>query len=269
MTDAPTLSRRATLAVGAAAVMGASTARAAAGSTVLVTGSNRGIGLEFVKQYAAAGWTVIATTRSPDKAEELNKVAGQHKSVAVEALDVTKYDTVDALAAKYKGKPVDLLINNAGITGDFRNPQPQSFGTLDHAAAEDFMRTNALGALKVTEAFYEHVKAGAMKKIVAVTSLAGSFGAKFGGMPGGYWYKISKAALNAAMVNVSMDAKKDGVIVALLSPGQVRVEKIGNVPIPGLIETPESISGMIKVIAGLTMDDAGTIIRYNGEKQPV
>jgi NAD(P)-dependent dehydrogenase (short-subunit alcohol dehydrogenase family) len=272
MTKSGSITRRAAVAAATAAVAAAQVAgaaRAADAQTMLVTGSNRGIGLEFVKQYAAKSWAVIATTRNPDKADELKKVAAAHKTVTIEALDVTDFATIDALAAKYKGKPIDLLINNAGITGDFRNPKPQSFGTLEHAEADTFMRTNALGALKVTEAFYENVKLGRGKKIVAVTSLAGSFGAKFGGMPGGYWYKISKAALNAAMVNVSMDAIKDGVVVALLSPGQVRVEKIGNIPIPGLIETPESIRGMIKVIENLKAEDAGTIIRYNGERQPV
>jgi NAD(P)-dependent dehydrogenase (short-subunit alcohol dehydrogenase family) len=272
MTDT-TLTRRAALAAAAATTLAAglsSQAQAADDMTMLITGSNRGIGLEFVKQYAAKGWTVIATTRSPDKADELKKVAAANKKVTIEPLDVTDNASVDALAAKYKGKPIDLLINNAGITGDFRNPKPQSFGTLDHSQRDDFMHTNALGALKVTEAFYENVKLGKGKKITAVTSLAGSFGAKFGGgIPGGYWYKISKAALNASMVNVSMDAKKDGIIVTLLSPGTVRVEKIGNVQMPGLIEPLESISGMIKVIHGLTMDDAGVIIRYNGERQPV
>lgn len=261
------------MAAGAAvAAVGATrtSALAAENRTVLITGSNRGIGLEFVKQYAAKGWTVIATARSPDKADELKKAAAANKKIVIEALDVSDNASVDALAAKYKNKPIDLLINNAGITGDFRNPKPQSFGTLDHAQADDFMHTNALGALKVTEAFYENVKMSNGKKIVAVTSLAGSFGAKFGGgIPGGYWYKISKAALNAAMVNVSMDAIKDGVIVTLLSPGTVRVEKIGDVQMPGLIEPLESISGMINVIEGLKPEDAGTIIRYNGERQPV
>jgi len=274
MSDTPfTLSRRdavMTAASLAAASSLVTPAFAADAMTVLITGSNRGIGLEFVKQYAAKGWNVIATTRSPDKADELKKVAAANKNVTIEALDVTNNASVDALAAKYKGKPIDVLLNNAGITGDFRMPKPQTFGTLDYAQADDFLHTNALGALKVTEAFYENVKLGKGKKILEVTSLAGSFGMKFGGgIPGGYWYKISKAALNAAMVNVSIDAIKDGVIVALLSPGTVRVEKIGNVQMPGLIEPLESISGMIKVIEALKPEDAGTIIRDNGECQPV
>lgn len=271
MTDTPNLTRRAAVTTAVAASVALTPkAFAADDMTVLITGSNRGIGLEFVKQYAAKGWSVIATTRNPEKADELKKVAASNKKVVIEQLDVADNASVDTLAAKYKGKPIDLLINNAGITGDFRNPKPQSFGTLDHTQRDDFMHTNALGPLKVTEALYENVKLGKGKKIVAVTSLAGSFGAKFGGgIPGGYWYKISKASLNAAMVNVSMDAKKDGIIVTLLSPGTVRVEKIGNAQMPGLIEPLESISGMIKVIDGLTPDDAGAIIRYNGERQPV
>ena len=135
MTTTPSITRR--RAVAMASALAATTtigqhAQAADSMVVLVTGSNRGIGLEFVKQYAAKGWTVIATTRSPDKADELKKVAASNKKVAIEQLDVADNASVDALAAKYKGKPIDLLINNAGITGDFRNPKPQSFGTLDH-----------------------------------------------------------------------------------------------------------------------------------------
>ena len=236
--------------------------------TVLITGSNRGIGLEFAKEYAAKGWTVIATTRNPADATELKKLAAANKKVSIEQLDVAKPSEIDALAAKLKGRPIDVLINNAGITGDFRNPKPQSFGTLEHGQADEFMHVNALGPLKVTEALYENVKAGSQKKIVAITSLAGVHGVGYGGVPGGYWYKLSKSALNAAMANVAIDSKKDGVIVALLSPGQVRVEKIGKAQIPGLIEPTESIGGMIKVIDGLTMEQSGQIIRYNGEVQP-
>lgn len=266
MTD---LDRRTTFTLAAAAMAGAGPAIAADAKTVLITGSNRGLGLEFAKQYSALGWNVIATTRNPADAGELNKLAAAKKNVAVEAMDVTKHATVDALAAKYKGKPIDVLINNAGITGDFRDMKSQSFGSLNHPLALDFINTNCLGALKVTEAFYENVKASQTKKIVAITSQAGSFGLKFPGPPGAYWYKISKAALDAAMFNVAMDAKKDGVVVTMLSPGQVRVEKIADVKIPGMIEMNESIGGMIPIIEKLTMDDTGTIIRYNGERQPL
>ncbi len=148
------------------------------------------------------------------------------------------------------------------------NPKPQAFGTLDHKMADDFMRTNALGPLQLTEALYENVKISGQKKIAAITSLAGSHEVDYGKVPGGYWYKLSKSALNAAMANVATDVKKDGVIVILLSPGQVRVEKIAQYRIPGMIEVPEAIGGMTKVLDGVTPADSGSIIRYNGEKQP-
>ena len=265
-----TISRRSVLATSVAglAIAAAGAEAAQAAPTVLITGANRGLGLGFSKHYAEKGWNVIATTRKPSDAEELNKLAAANKNVTVEKLDVTSAADIAALAATYKGKPIDILINNAGIVNDFMNPKPQTFGTLDHKMADDFMHTNVLGPLQLTEALYENVKMSGQKKIAAVTSLAGVHGAEYGKVPGGYWYKLSKAALNAAMANIAVDGKKDGVTVILLSPGQVRVEKIAQYKIPGMIETPEAIGGMTKVLENATLAESGTIIRYNGEKQP-
>ncbi len=237
--------------------------------TVLITGANRGIGLEFAKQYATRGWTVIATHRRDQTPATLAALAAQHDTVRVEQMDVTDHGQIDRLAAKLASTPIDLLINNAGITGDFTQPAPQSFGTLDHEQFQRFMRTNALGPLKITEAFRDHVIAGKGKKVVAISSLAGSLSMQSGPVPpGGYWYKASKAALNLFMINVARELKPQGVVVALLSPGQVRVEKIADAKIPGLIEPEESIAGMIKVIDSLTLEDAGSFLRYSGEPQP-
>ena len=236
--------------------------------TVLITGANSGIGLEFSKQYADRGWTVIATHRRARTPESLAALAEQYDNVIVETMDVTDHAQIDALAGKLADMPIDLLINNAGITGDFTKPTPQSFGTLAHDQFESFMRTNALGPLKVTEAFSANVIASKGKKVVAISSLAGSFGAGSGGMPGGYWYKASKAALNMFMMNTARDLKPQGVIVALLSPGTVRVEKIADARFPGLLEKQDSIAGMIKVIDALTLEDSGSFLRYNGEPQP-
>lgn len=236
--------------------------------TVLITGANRGIGLEFARQYADKGWSVIATHRRQEMPQTLAKLAEQYPNVRVATMDVTNHEQIDALAAELEGESIDVLINNAGITGDFRQPAPQSFGTLDYDAFNRFMWTNALGPLKISEAFSEHVARSKEKKIVAVSSLAGSFGAGSGGMPGGYWYKTSKAALNMFMMNTARDLSARGVTVALLSPGQVRVEKIGDVQIPGMIEPKESIAGMIAVIESLTPEQTGSFIRYNGEAQP-
>lgn len=241
--------------------------------TVLVTGSNRGIGLEFAKQYAGKGWTVIATHRRDTTPDTLAALEAEYPNgVRAEKLDVTDHASIDALAEKLAGMPIDVLINNAGITGDFTRPKPQTLGTLDYDMAVHFFRTNALGALKVSEAFMDNVAASEQKKIVAVSSLAGSFGGESGGKGGIYWYRSSKAALNMMMVGVAADSKRKGVTVALLSPGTVKVEKVADMVdrmgLKGFLEPPESIAGMIGVIENLAPEDSGAFIRYNGERQP-
>jgi NAD(P)-dependent dehydrogenase (short-subunit alcohol dehydrogenase family) len=238
--------------------------------TVLVTGANRGIGLEFVRQYAAKGWRVIATARDPSTADALQAVAtatATGKSggkVSVERLDVTDAAEVAALAAKYRGQPIDVLINNAGLTGDFRGPG-QKLGTLDFAEGEAMMAINAFGPLRVSEAFYENVKSSEQKKIVAITALLGVHSFNYGGFDGAYWYKVTKAAMNASMANLSREAARDGIVVTLLTPGEVAVEKVRN-PGPEFIAPEVSIRGMIGVIDGLTLQDSGAIIRYNGKR---
>jgi NAD(P)-dependent dehydrogenase (short-subunit alcohol dehydrogenase family) len=232
--------------------------------TVLITGANRGIGLEFVRQYAAKGWRVVATARDPGKADVLAALAATHTDVAIERMDVTDPDSARALAAKLDGQPIDVLINNAGVSGDFRGTS-QAFGTLDYAAAAEFWAVNSHGPLIVTEAFYEHVKRSTHKKIVAITALLGVASFKYGGSTGSYWYKISKAAMNAAMVNLAAEAARDNVIVTLLTPGEVAVEKVVDRG-PNFISPETSIRGMIGVIDALTMADTGAIIRYNGAR---
>jgi NAD(P)-dependent dehydrogenase (short-subunit alcohol dehydrogenase family) len=232
--------------------------------TVLVTGANRGIGLEFVKQYAARGWRVIAAARDPAGAEALQALARGSPRVSVERLDVTDAAEVAALAAKYRGQPIDVLINNAGLTGDFRG-KGQQLGSLDYAEGETMMAVNAFGPLRVSEAFYDNVRRSDQKKIVAITALLGVHSFNYGGFDGAYWYKVTKAAMNAGMANLARESAKDGVVVALLAPGEVAVEKVRN-PGPEFIAPEVSIRGMIGVIDALVPADAGTIIRYNGKR---
>ena len=233
-------------------------------STVLVTGSNRGIGLEFVRQYAAKGWFVIATARRPAQADRLQQLARQYDTVTVELLDVTNGEQLADLKEEYSDRPIDVLVNNAGVSGDFQGPG-QSFGTLDYTTVDTFMSVNAIGPLRVSEAFYDNVKASREKKIIAITALLGVHSFKYGGFAGAYWYKVSKAAMNAAMYNLAQEAKKDDIIVTLITPGEVAVEKVEN-PGPRFISPAESIRGMINVIEGLSMDESGAILRYNGQR---
>jgi NAD(P)-dependent dehydrogenase (short-subunit alcohol dehydrogenase family) len=236
-------------------------------ATVLITGASRGLGFEFARQYAAAGWTVIATARKPADSAPLRDLAKQYPGVRLEALDVVDADSVAALVTRLDGAPIDVLINNAGDTDQFRG---QFFPKLAHDRFSYLMELNAHGAIRVSEALFPNVLASQQKKILAVSSLAGSFGAKGGGMPGGYWYKASKAALNMVMFSLAQDVKAKGVAVACLSPGQVDTQgyTARGMKMPGLTEIGVSVGGMRDVIAGLTLEQTGTFIRFNGELQP-
>ncbi len=138
--------------------------------TVLITGTNRGIGLEFVKQYAERGATVIATARRPADAKELIALATRHPNVTIEALDVTDVIAIEALAKKYQGKPIDILINNAGTLGDVPK---QTIGGLDQSEFLYVINANTYGALKMAEAFKPHLRRARRKKYLVCRADSG------------------------------------------------------------------------------------------------
>jgi len=237
--------------------------------TVLITGANRGLGLEFARQYAARGWKVIATARDPVAAKELQALAADHDNITVEQLDVTDFAQIDALALNYKDQPVDVLLNNAGLSG---SPSPQQlFQRLDYELFDAFMHTNALGPLKICETFLPHVQAGQLKRMVTVTSLGGSFSAPESNLRGTMLYRSSKAALNMLMVNVAAAVKKYDITVVLLNPGLVDTQgvltemndkmKMGL----DLVPIEQSIAGMINVIETAPFEQTGTIYQWSGE----
>jgi NAD(P)-dependent dehydrogenase (short-subunit alcohol dehydrogenase family) len=184
--------------------------------TVLITGSDKGIGLGLAQQYAAAGWTVIATARHPDTAKDLKDLAAKNKNVTVEQLDVSSDADIKALAAKYKGKPIDVLLNNAGILG---NPQDETLGTFNRKDFHDVMDVNTYGPLAVSEAFRDNVAMSKQKKIIAITSGIGSIGSTWRIGKGPLFYRTSKAALDMAMQSLGVDLKPQGIIVAVITPG--------------------------------------------------
>ncbi len=254
--------------------MDVASARAPAG-TVLITGANQGIGLEFAKQYAARGWTVIATHRRASTPVELARLAEKHLQVRIESMDVTEAAQIEALGAKLKGVPIDVLLHNAGLVRTEPLDRPagnanQIFGTLDYALLDDFIRTNVAGPLKITETFIENVKASRQKKIVAISSAAGSvsvppFMPNGAPLPDHYWYRISKAALNSAMRLLSAQFQDDGVTVVMFHPGGVQVESFGNLKVPGLVSPQEAIGNMIRTIDGLSAKDSGRFIDNDGK----
>jgi NAD(P)-dependent dehydrogenase (short-subunit alcohol dehydrogenase family) len=139
-------------------------------STILITGSNRGLGLEFVKQYAAAGWNVIATARDVTGAKELRELVARYSRVTLEKLDLVDRAGIKALAAKYRGRPIDVLLNNGGLLGDMK---AQQLGSLDYKQFEEVMAVNVYAPLAMAEAFQDSVAASTQKKIVSMTSRSG------------------------------------------------------------------------------------------------
>ncbi|MEJ1963252.1 MAG: SDR family oxidoreductase [Gammaproteobacteria bacterium] len=240
-------------------------------ATVLITGANSGIGLEFAKQYAEKGWVVIATHRHPETPQSLAELGAKFKNVRAERMDVQSPDEVKALAARMRGQPIDVLINNAGIfsLGDWldRADNRQHFGTLDFASFDQFMEINVRGPLLVTESFIDNVRAGAQKKVISITSTIGTISTPEVAT-NAFWYGISKAALNKATVTLAAVLKKEGIIVVPMHPGAVRVEKQASVKVPGMIETPDSVRAMIGTIDSLTMKESAKFLNYDGKPLP-
>ncbi len=223
--------------------------------TVLVTGASRGIGLEFVRQYAAEGWRVIAACRRPDAAKALAGVKGK---VEIRGLDVTNEGEIDALAAALADDAIDVLINNAGILhrGD-------GLGRIDTAKWIETFRVNAIAPLLVAERLLPAVLRGDRKRIVSVTSQMGSIADNDSG--GYYSYRTSKAALNMAMKSLSIDLKPRKVIVAVFHPGWVKTDMGGA---GAAIEPSASVAGMRRKIGTLGDADSGGFFNYDGERLP-
>lgn len=191
--------------------------------TLLITGANRGIGLELTRQYAADGWQIHACCRSPDDAPELTELAAQSGGqVQVHTLDVCNDQQRQALAQELSGQPVDILFNNAGVYGNW---DYQSFGSSNAQEWENTFRTNVIAPMQMMETFVDHVAASELKTIANMTSKMGSMDDNSGG--GSYIYRSSKAALNAVGVSAARDLGGRGIKVALLHPGWVQTDMGG------------------------------------------
>lgn len=238
----------------------------ASAETVLITGSNRGIGLGLAKAYAARGWQVIATARSPARADELNALAKEYGNLTIEELDVTDDAEIAALAAKYEGTAIDVLLNNAGVLGDIEKQNAQN---IDYKEIKFIMDVNVYGPIKMTKAFLPHVGASKQKKILTMTSGLGSL-AMTQRLGRFYGYRMSKAAVNMAMRAMHADFKGDGYVIGLVAPGQVQTELLfaSGFRGPGSITVDESVEGLLKVIDGMTAETVGLPINYNGEPIP-
>ena len=223
-------------------------------STVLITGANRGIGLEFARQYAEEGWRVLATCRRPSQAADLSGLPGE---VEIFALDVGEGESVAALARTLKREDIDLLVCNAGIYG----PRPSQFGATDYESWADVLRINTLAPLRISEAFIENVARSERKSIAFLSSKMGSMGDNASG--GSYIYRSSKSALNAVAKSLAVDLAPREISVTVLHPGWVRTDMGGP---SALIDADESVSGMRRVIDGLTLERSGRFYNYDGSE---
>ena len=231
--------------------------------TVLVTGANRGIGLALVEHYVAAEWNVIATARTPGSATELHALAEIYEHLLIEQLDVTDNPRIAALADAYRDTPIDVLINNAGVYGDV---ETQSWGSLEASTFNEVFAVNVLAPMKMAEGFADQIAASDQKKIVSITSGAGSV-SREGFSGGGMFYGVSKAALNMAMRQVRAELKDRDVVVAAIAPGLVATDMLA-IARPASVsraQTPaQSAAGIAAVIEGLEESYDGRPLNYDG-----
>ena len=245
--------------------------------TILITGASTGHGFAFAEEYAALGWHVIATCRTPAQADRLNALARKFPNVVVEELDIVNDAQISALAEKYRGKPIDVLMNNAAIN-TFRFGA-RNFAKIDYEWFEEILRVNIIGPMKVSEAFQENVAASQQKKIIAMTSTGGSITETK--VPIAIPYRVSKAGLNMAMRSYSIALKPKGIIVGIIAPGTVDTEDYLNAKDPStvpanyqtmikgkLLAPRTAISDMIKLIDRLTLEDSGVYYEWTGRVIP-
>ncbi|MDI1285813.1 MAG: SDR family oxidoreductase [Reyranella sp.] len=221
-------------------------------STVLITGAARGLGLDFVKQYAAKGWKVHACARTPAALE------GIEGDIHAHPLEVTDYDAVNALAGKLAGEPIDILINNAGISGR----EATVLGSIDPVVWRQTFEVNTLAPLMIAQAFVEHVARSEQRKMIALSSRLGSIALADTGR---YAYRASKAALNMKWKGLSIDLAGKGVICVVLHPGWVQTDMGGS---GATLTIEQSVPAMVDLIDGLKPSDTGRFINYDGTEFP-
>jgi NAD(P)-dependent dehydrogenase (short-subunit alcohol dehydrogenase family) len=253
----------------------------AGAQTVMITGANSGIGLEFAKQYAAKGWTVIATHRRSDTPPTLAELAAKYKTFRIEKLDVTDEAAALALAAKLKDVPIDVLINNAGVYNDRSKCKGEddkcpgdwetsTFGKMKFSLLDTMMAVNIKGPLIISQSFYPNVLASKQKKIVNVSSSNGTLTGEKEVRAGTIFYRMSKAALNREMQIVAASVKKDGVTVLMFNPGPTLTEhqEYLDGKFEGMLKTSFTVENMIRTTEKATLADTGKFLRYDGATEP-
>jgi NAD(P)-dependent dehydrogenase (short-subunit alcohol dehydrogenase family) len=224
--------------------------------SIMITSANRGLGLEFVRQYAADGWRIFAACRNPDAADDLHELT-RTGSVTVFPMDVTDLSSIRRAAEGLNDESIDVLLNSAGIIGK----PGQRTGHIDYESWEQVLNVNTMGPLRVTEAFVEHVARSERKLIVTITSGLGSLTDNTSG--GSIPYRSSKAAVNMAMRSAAIDLAPRGIACILVNPGWVKTDMGG----PGAPLSPsESVAALKSLIATFGLAHSGKFFHYDGRE---
>ena len=225
-------------------------------STYFITGCNRGLGLEFVRQLLARGQRVIATCRDIATSTDLTALTLKHSGqLSLVEMDVSDEASMREAVALLNDEAIDVFINNAGMYG----PRDANFGNVDGPAMAEVLFTNAVAPVLLTQLLIDNVRKGSGKKLVYVSSKMGSIADN--GRGGSYIYRSSKTALNSVVKSLALDLAPEGIATATLHPGWVRTDMGGP---NGLIDAPESVSGMLNVIDGLSVANTGQFFSYDG-----
>lgn len=221
--------------------------------TILITGANRGLGLEMAKQYSTDGWQVIACCRDPEQADDLHKL---ENDIKILQLDVGNIRTIKELARRIGNQPIDILLNNAGVL-----PHDQEFGAIDAELLIDTFKVNTVAPFILAEMLFKNILASDLKIIANMSSIMGSMGLNNSG--GYYAYRSTKAALNALVKSMSIDLKSHDITVVALHPGWVKTDMGG----PNAAIAPEeSVRKIRQILSNLSLVDSGSFIDYASNK---
>jgi len=227
--------------------------------SILITGTNRGIGLEFVKHYLKNNEKVIATCRNKNSAKDLLELKNTTSNLSLVELDVSNPKSIDEFASKITDQPIDTFINNAGVFGP-RNNEFENFNAKEWL---DVFNINTIAPLIITQKILKNLRLGKNKKLVFISSKVGSIEENTGG--GMYIYRSSKTALNQVIKSLSIDFKDENFIAAALHPGWVQTDMGGP---NALIDTKTSVKGMAEVIDSLVLKNSGRFYNYDGSSIP-
>lgn len=228
-------------------------------NTILITGSNRGIGLELVKQYTDTNWRVYACCRQPEHADALHALAGNSDQITIHVLDVEDSQQIKSLAKKLQGVAIDILFNNAGVYGQ----GDANFGNTDETQWLECLRINTIAPMKMMEYFVDHVAASEIKLIATMSSKMGSMADN--GSGGSYVYRSSKAAVNAVMKSAAIDLQAKGIKVAILHPGWVLTDMGGS---NAEITVEECVGHLRRNLERVTLKNSGTFFEIDGSVIP-